>query len=98
MPNNDRRYVYGALCTWHGPMSAVIKSPINGLPACPHCNGLLFELDSKEQWLEPIKRVDTQVEGYATFMEWVGTYGRCWPNYRHALVHYKTVTGIDIKV
>ena len=48
VPALDPRYVYGANCTWHGSIHEA-KS-VGWLPACPHCSGPLFEVQSKSQW------------------------------------------------
>ena len=48
----DMRYVYGADCTWHGPI-AMAGATADGTPCCPVSGGPLLELPSEEAfWAE----------------------------------------------
>lgn len=51
MPDQEL-YVYGAVCTWHGPVS---ETKLRQIPVCPHCGGPLFQCDSRRQWDERIE-------------------------------------------
>lgn len=82
----DLRIVYGAQCTWwdsidqvgHVPNSGSKFNP-NGLPCCPHCGRMLFEVDSIEQWQSGIDRYEGAGHpGYAAMMAWAR--GKCFPN------------------
>ena len=78
----DKRYVYSASCTFHGPISSVGSTGGKiRLPCCPSCGSMLFEHESKEVW-------DRQIEEYATkkddsdypeFMAWFGALRPCRP-------------------
>jgi hypothetical protein len=93
----DTRYVYGARCTWHGSINAIgRRGPVGGnfnLPCCPHCGGMLFELGSKAEWDAGVTKHDAEHPGYADFVAWLGSYGRCWPNHKAALELYTAATG-----
>jgi len=102
--SGDTRYVYGARCTWHGPISAIGRKPVTSLgidaqyhtdmlPCCPHCGGVLFEYPNKATWDNLVALFNEKRPGYTEFVEWLGSYGRCWPNYVDAEVLYKVATG-----
>lgn len=50
----NQRIVYGASCAWWGSITEI--SSIRGLPACPHCNGVLFQMDDLAEWNASIDR------------------------------------------
>lgn len=74
----DNRHVYGAACSWNGPIAKIGSN--GGLPACPHCKGMLFEMDAGK-WHAGIadyclKRDDRD---YPAFMAWLSNRGTCSP-------------------
>lgn len=100
----DTRYVYGARCTWHGPIVDIGTRQISyttpggvpgqgKVPCCPHCGGMLFEYDKIEDWRLSVSEFDKKHPGYAEFVDWVGKVGRCWPNYIEAIPFYTLDTG-----
>lgn len=105
---SDTRYVYGASCTWHGPITAIgtkrvrldhearTLAPVHGIPCCPHCSGMLFEYSNKAIWDANVAKADAQYPGYADFVAWLGSYGRCWPGWKLAGPMYKEATGKDL--
>lgn len=105
----DTRYVYGARCTWHGPISAIGRREVNTLevdgvyrphsvPCCPHCNGTLFEYPNKETWDNGVAEFEKKHPGYTEFVEWLGDCGGCWSNLTYAQVMYKIETGKDFSL
>ena len=65
----DTRYVYGATCAWHGPIQEVGRIG-SGLPACPHCGGVLFEVDTEEKWWAGVDAAEADGRpGYRKFIE-----------------------------
>lgn len=78
----DRRVVYGATCAWWDYIDKVAVLG-NGLPCCPHCKGVLFELDRGE-WEEGIEErmKKTNNPGYPIFMTWLK--GKCFRNLTEA--------------
>lgn len=98
----DTRYVYGARCTWHGPISAVNVIPHSGagggLPVCPHCSGPLYEFPSVMSWDNMVATYNAKHPGYTEFVEWLGSYGRCWPNPVVAQRQYEALTGKKVQL
>lgn len=83
----DRRVVYGATCAWWDYIDKVAVDG-SGLPLCPHCKGVLFEM-TREQWEE---RMEKHAQGpggpgYPIFMKWLK--GKCFKNWDLALEAYR---------
>ena len=87
----DTRFVYGANCTWAGPIQNVGRRE-SGLPCCPHCGSSLFELPSRSRWDEGVAAFDKEHPGYADLMKW--GEGRCFPNREILLAAYTAETGV----
>ncbi len=77
-PETDTRNVHGARCTWWDAISES-KTGAHGLPGCPHCGGVLYEVATEAQWWEAIDRHDKHEPGYRALMEWAR--GNCYPNF-----------------
>lgn len=74
-----QRIVYGARCTWWDGIAKVGKLG-SGLPCCPHCRNVLFEMDNEEQWWAGVDRHETDGHpGYRAMMEWAR--GKCFPDF-----------------
>lgn len=72
---DDGRYVYGAGCTWNDNISKVATR--QGIPCCPHCGSVLFEMDSEEKWWTGAQRYeDAGHPGYVAMMRWAK--GKCF--------------------
>jgi hypothetical protein len=56
------QYVYGAVCTWHGPIeeTTLIGRPGIEIPGCPHCGGVLYQLPDRVVWEGGLKRFAAQ--------------------------------------
>jgi hypothetical protein len=77
----DTRIVYGARCTWWDSITEVAKHP-SGLPCCPHCRGVLYEMASEAEWWAAVDQFGLSNPDYRAFIEWLR--GRCFPNYESA--------------
>ena len=75
---NDTRFTYGVVCTWRGPIQNVGVRD-NGLPCCPHCGGVLFEMETKDIWDKQIVDFDKKHPGYADFQSWLAALASCIP-------------------
>lgn len=79
---NDKRIVYGARCMWWGSISEVGHAPTRSghpLPCCPHCGGVLMEVDSIETWMQQAQEWEANGHpGYGAFLAWLR--GKCYPN------------------
>lgn len=66
----DTRIVYGVGCTFWG---SIYDIELNGaLPACPHCGGLLFEMQTEAAWLKLVDGYAASINdsGYGAFVLW----------------------------
>lgn len=80
----DKRIVYGAQCTWWDSIAKADRVPLgasgHGVPCCPHCQGVLFEIPSEECWFDAIKRHEANDNpGYRSVMEF--GRGKCFQTY-----------------
>ena len=83
----DTRIVYGARCAWWDSIDQVGKHP-SGLPCCPHCKGMLFQLDSEAEWWGQIDRHEAEGHpGYRAMWEW--SRGRCFPDFEAMQAAYR---------
>jgi hypothetical protein len=75
----DTRVVYGARCTWWGLITETSKTG-SGLPCCPHCRGVLFEIASEAEWWSGVDQAEAGGRaGYRALIEWA--HGRCFPSF-----------------
>lgn len=87
----DARIVYGARCVWWDSIDKVAAKP-SGLPCCPSCGGVLFEMASESEWWASVRRHETEQEpGYAAFVEWLR--GKCYPTADEARLAYAASRG-----
>jgi hypothetical protein len=69
MTTLDTRIVYGARCGWWGSIDEVAATA-SGLPCCPYCHGVLFEVDSEETWWAGARVYEAEGHpGYVAFLE-----------------------------
>lgn len=69
---SDRLVVYGATCTWWGMISDSVHVPGRMPPGCPHCKGVLFQMDL-DTWNKGIK-AHAEKSGdvhYQEFVQWL---------------------------
>ncbi len=84
--SDDPRIVSGATCVWWGPISEAgvrtssggwMRPPFSramaraGLPCCPHCGGVLFEVQSIEEWWEGVDAFEPTQPGYRKLIEFI---------------------------
>lgn len=77
----DTRIAYGSRCVWWDNIQKTGKG-FQGLPCCPHCKGLLFEVPSMEQWQRGIDEYDKHNPGYKDLMKWL--QGKCFKTIKDA--------------
>lgn len=59
-----------------------------GLPCCPHCGGMLFEMASEEEWWTAARKLEADSHpGYVAFLTWAR--GKCFPTYEDATMAYE---------
>lgn len=86
----DNRIAYGARCTWWDGIRKVGKHP-SGLPCCPHCRGMLFEMENESQWFAGADRYEADGHpGYRAMIEWAR--GRCFRNMAEIKAAYEQRT------
>ncbi len=70
--------VYGARCLWWDNIEGAALRSDNGLPCCPHCGSVLFQVE-EATWWERVDGIDREtVPGYRKLVEWVR--GKCFPS------------------
>ena len=75
------RIVHGAMCVWWDSIDKVATLE-DGLPCCPNCHGVLFEVASEEEWMEGVNMHDMINPGYRDFILWLR--GKCFPTIQDA--------------
>lgn len=88
--SDDKRIAYGARCTWWDSIDKVGKRytgplPIGpALPCCPHCKGMLLEMDSASAWWDVAAKFEADGhKGYRRWITWLR--GKCYPTPAAAL-------------
>lgn len=83
----NTKVVYGISCTWWDLIDNVTYN--EGIPTCPNCGGLLYELPDLENWFLEVARYAKEIQwpGYNDFVEWL--QGRCYPDLDVAKVGYE---------
>lgn len=72
--DGDGRLCYGATCTWFGSIHETKQA---GVPVCPHCGGVLFEMDHEGQWWSGVDKYEAEGHpGYRKMWEWAR--GKCF--------------------
>ncbi len=79
--------VYGVRCTWWGNIEEAGKLS-NGIPCCPQCGSVLFQIDKKE-WHDGISKVEKEKPGYKDFVQWLHDCKMCFPSYDNAKKAYE---------
>lgn len=97
MSRSSERYCYGARCTWHGRISQVGKLE-DGLPCCPFCQSVLFEVPTEREWWEGVSKYTEAHSGYRAMLEWQVAQNKCFPTFDVLRLEYATATGIIVKM
>lgn len=75
----DTRIAFGAQCTWWDTIDKASQRG-SGIPCCPYCMGVLYEVPNMEVWEQQVRSYDNTVEyDYPAFIRW--TRGQCFPNF-----------------
>jgi hypothetical protein len=81
-PGDDPRIVSGACCVWWDTIHKVDRTP-SGLPCCPQCGGVLFEVRDAATWWRGVDRHEADGHpGYRAFIEWM--QGKCFADFAAA--------------
>ena len=103
--NYDSRYVYAVGCTWHdsihkvgntGPSNMIINDreiKSVGLPCCPFCGSMLFEVPNKKDFFLGAEEHDKKYPGYLKYVMW--TQGKCFSNTSEAISAFNSETGCN---
>lgn len=77
----DGRFCYGATCTWFGSIHETKSTPgpHGGIPCCPLCGGVLFELPDESEWWGGIDAYEKEGHpGYRAMWEWQREQKKCF--------------------
>jgi hypothetical protein len=85
-PVIDTRVVYGARCSWWDSIDKAVRIPGSGIPRCPHCHGVLYEMSAAD-WATSVRRYVSVQPDYVEFIAWCR--GRCMPSFHEALATYR---------
>ena len=79
--------VYGACCVWWDARdkAATLDGEPGGLPCCPNCPGVLFQVEEREWWACADRKEATE-PGYRELIEWLR--GRCFAEFAEARAAY----------
>lgn len=68
--------------------------PGGGLPCCPFCKSVLFQIDEDKFWKDCVKYAkQTNSPNYPEFMLWLMKQPRCWPTVSDAAAVFFHETG-----
>lgn len=84
--------VYGVHCAWWDSIGKCRVHP-NGLPCCPHCGSVLYQVDEKAWWQGVDEHEAQGNPGYRKLVEWMR--GRCYPNMKVARNVYRVLNELD---
>lgn len=93
--SDDPRIVYSARCSWWDSIDKTAKTS-SGLPCCPNCHSVLFEIENIEAWWTAVDHFEkSSHKGYRKFVEWLR--GKCYTSMEAALTIYKKSTGEGVE-
>lgn len=78
--------VYGMNCRWWDGIENIGHRE-GGLPCCPHCRGVLFQMDIDDWWKAVTKYEEAGHPGYRAFIEWLK--GKCFRTWNEAKAAYE---------
>lgn len=74
----DTRIVYSVHGTWWDSIDKVATN-LGGLPCCPHCGSVLFEMDDEAAWFRGADAYEADGHpGYVEMLKW--GRGKCFPD------------------
>lgn len=66
----DTRLVYGVNCSWWGLIAETSRTS-GGIPCCPHCCSVLFEVATETEWWANVDAHEAAGHpGYRAMIEW----------------------------
>ena len=74
-----------------------IQIPSSGLPCCPYCKSVLFQIE-EENWLKGVIQHNISHPGYAELVAWMEKQPRCYPTYKEAAFAFEKETGKTVKL
>jgi hypothetical protein len=78
--------------------SKEMEIPNHGIPACPFCGSVLFQVRSELEWnVGAALHEQKGHTNYVSFLNWTRTQKRCWPSLRIAAKDYFLETGKKVK-
>jgi hypothetical protein len=85
---------YGAHCTrWEMPEKAGRRGEPT-IPCCPHCNGVLFQIESEVHWIaDALRHENNGHPDYASILRW--GRGQCFPNAAILARHFRKANPLD---
>jgi hypothetical protein len=92
-PTPEHLHVYGVSCSWHGDINEVKLLPPVGIPCCPHCQGVLFQIEESKWFEGAIEHEKKGHTNYVEFLEWITKQTRCWPEFSEAAFVFERETG-----
>lgn len=85
---SDKRFCYGATCTWFGSIHEVKRGR---LPCCPVCSGVLFEMPNEREWWTGVDRYERDGHpGYRATLEWQRQQNKCFQSMKALADAYAT--------
>lgn len=88
----DTRVVYGARCLWWDSIDKCGRVPGSGLPGCPHCGSVLYEVPSDAEWWNGARKYEASGNpGYVAMLKW--SRGKCYPTLDALRAAYAEDTG-----
>ena len=87
-PEPDTRIVHGSACTYWGPIQSASRTRLDGLPGCPFCNRVLFEMKDEATFLSYAEQYEQAGNpGYVIFIKWLKGR-RCYRTIETAMAIY----------
>lgn len=94
----DERLCYGVGCTWFGPIQEV-KITETGLPCCPYCGSMLYEMANEAEWWESVDQHERAGHpGYRGMWEWQRTEKQHFLHIASLAAAYTKATGNKVKL
>lgn len=84
----DKRISYGVGCLWWDFINKVGTTGKSRLPCCPHCRGVLFEMDNEKEFFDGARKYEANGHpGYIEQLLWMR--GKCFKSMQAANLAYK---------
>lgn len=67
-----------------------IGGPGSGLPCCPHCGSILYQIEEDKWWQGALQFEHDGHENYVRFLKWSMKQPTCWKSNSNAAMIYNT--------